>query len=269
VWFDAISRFGEVLRLTRNPVAVMGKLAQIPMLDDWRNPVLPRDGCGGCAPNLAEYASLWAVREFTPLGVLHGLEARDVSGMVFERVLLPVDARRDLFQQFVAEHQSPPEETGHWFPANLIQSARRRASLAGRIPWLRSRWDSGDRNVRRLPVRFVAKLFAAAARMKLPLRTIGYHPAQMRTLRWTPQTCAESARADGALDFFEGDGAGLHLNRRAIASVWLWTGQCSCCTQAQWSVELADSRDQIGLAIMAGDRTVESDWRDLINLCLP
>lgn len=41
VWFEAISRFGEVLHLTRNPVAVMGKLAQIPMLDDWRNPVLP------------------------------------------------------------------------------------------------------------------------------------------------------------------------------------------------------------------------------------
>lgn len=268
-WFDAISRLGEVLHLTRNPVTVMACLGQAPALDDWQNPVLPRD-CFGCfAPNLAEYASLWAVREVSPLGALHGFEARDVSGTVFERVLLPSGARRDLFEQLVTEYQSPPEEAGPWSPANHAWSNRRRASLAGRIPWLRSRWDSGDRNVRRLPVRFVAKLLAAAARMRLPLRTTSYHAAQMRTLLWTPQTYADTMRGDGSLDFFEGSGVGLHLNRRAIASVWLWTGRCSCCTESQWSVELADSRDHIGLAIMTGDKAAESEWRKLVKSCLP
>jgi hypothetical protein len=269
VWFDAISRLGEVLHLTRNPVAVMGSLGQAPVLDEWQNPSLPRDRFGFFAPNLAEYASLWAVREHSPLGVLHGLEARDVSGTVFERVLLPSGARRDVFEQLVTEYQSPPEAAGHWFPANHAWSNRRRASLAGRIPWLRARWDSGDRQVRRLPVRCVAKLLSAAARMKLPLRTTSYHPAQMRTLLWTPRTCADTLRGDGLLDFFDGDGAGLHLSRNTVASVWLWAGRCSCCAETKWSVELADSRDQIGLAIQAGDRAGESEWRKLVKLCLP
>ncbi len=269
VWFEAISRLGEVLHLTRNPVAIMGNLGPAPVLEDWRNPVLPRDRFGFFAPNLAEYASLWAVREHSPVGVVHGLEARDVSGTAFERVLLPADARRDLFEQLVTEYQSPPEEAGHWFPANHAWSGRRRASLAGRIPWLRARWDSGDRNVRRLPVRFGAKLLAAAARMKLPLRTTSYHPAQMRTLLWTPQMCADTMRGDGGLEFFEGSGMGLHLSRSSVASAWLWTGQCSGCAEAHWSVELADRRDHIGLAIMTGDKAGESDWRKLVQSCLP
>jgi len=268
-WFEMLSQLGEVLHLARNSVVVLGRLDQMPTVDDWRNTVLPRDSLGLFTPNLAEYASLWAMREPSPMGVVYGLEVRDVSGMAFERVFLPTGARHELFEQFVTAYQSPPEEAGNWFPPNHAWSAQRQASLAGRIPWLRNRWASGDRNVRRLPARFVPKLLAAAARAKLQLRTTFYHPALMRTVKWTPQTCADARRGDGALRFFDGDCVGLHLNHRAIASVWLWMGQCSCCADSRWSVEVADSRDHVGLAFMAGDEAGESDWRGLLNSCLP
>lgn len=122
-WFDTLAQFEEVLHLTRNPVAVLGKLGQMPPLEDWRNPVLPRDHAGQFTPNLAEYAGLWAVGEASPKGVLHGLEARNNSGAVFERFLLPFGARRELFERFVTSYQSPPEEAGNWFPPNHVWSA--------------------------------------------------------------------------------------------------------------------------------------------------
>lgn len=77
-WFETLVQLGEVLHLTRNPVAVLGRLGRMPELKDWRNVVLPRDSFGLFIPNLAEYASLWAVREVSPVGVIHGLEVRDV-----------------------------------------------------------------------------------------------------------------------------------------------------------------------------------------------
>lgn len=267
-WFETLAQLGEVLHLTRNPVAVLARLGQMPLIEDWRNIVLSRDSFGMFAPNLAEYSGLWAVREASPLGMIHGLEARDVSGIVFERVLLPARARRELFEQFVTAYQSPPEEAGSWFPANHAWGASRRATLASRIPWLRLRWTNGDRKVRRLPARFVPKLLIAAARAKLELRVTLFHPALTRTVKWTPQAHAES-HGHSSSEFFDGECIGLHLNRQFVASVWLWMGQCSCCADRRWSIEVADARDQLGLALMAGDEGVESEWRALLESCLP
>jgi hypothetical protein len=268
-WFETLASFGDVLHLTRAPAAVLGQLGEMPAVQDWRNQALPRSRSGLFAPNLAEYASLWAVRETSPLGVLHGFEVRDVSGTVFERVLLPDDARLELFHQFVAAYQSPPEGAGHWFPPNHAWSSRRRSSLAARVPWLRSRWASGDRNVRRLPSVFIPNLLTAVGRTKLPIRTTHYHPALMRTVLWTPHVCADAAQGGESVEFFPGDGVGLHLNRPAIASVWLWRGECSCCAERRWSVEISDARDHIAFALMAGDETDESEWRASVDSCLP
>lgn len=267
-WFETLAELGEVLHLTRNPVAVLGRLGEMPVLEDWRNAAFPCDKSGLFTPNLAEYASLWAVREASAVGVLHGLEVGDVSGSVFERVLLSERKHRELFEQFVTTHQSPPEEAGNWFPANHAGSARRRASLAGRIPWLRSRLAKGAKNVRRLPITFVPKLLAAAASANLPIRTTHYHGAVMRTVVWTPHAYEQPAHHESLSEFFHGDDVGLHLNLRAAASVWLWRGKCACCAKKRWTVEVADARDHIGLALMAGHEAMESDWRELLNSCL-
>ena len=267
-WFDTLADLGEVLHLTRNSVSVLGRLGQMPVLENWRNAAFPCDRSGLFTPNLAEYASLWAVREVSPVGVLHGLEVGDVSGSVFERVLLSERAHRDLFEQFVTIHQSPPEEAGTWFPANHSGSARRRASLAGRIPWLRSRLAKGAKNARRLPTAFVPKLLDAAASANFPIRTTHYHRALMRTVIWTPQVHERTKRGESFPEFYHGDDVGLHLNLQAVASVWLWSGKCACCAKKRWTVEVADTHDCIGLALMAGHEAMESDWRELLNSCL-
>lgn len=264
-WFETLAGLGEVLHLTRNAVAVLGRLGQMPVLQDWRNAAFPCDRLGLFTPNLAEYASLWAVREVSSVGVLHGLEMGDVSGSVFERVLLSERAHRELFEQFVTIHQSPPEEAGTWFPANHAWSARRRASLAGRIPWLRSRLAKGVKNVRHLPIGFVPKLLAAVATANFPIRTTHYHRALIRTVIWTPQAHEKPERDKSLSEFFHGDDVGLHLNLRAIASVWLWSGKCACCAKKRWTVEVADAHDHIGLALMAGHEAMESDWRELLD----
>jgi hypothetical protein len=270
-WFETIAQFGEVLHLTRNPVAVLGRLGRLPMLDNWQNKALPlpRDGNTRLMPNLAEYASLWAFSETSPLGVVHGLEVRDVSGVVFERVLLPVGANHELFTKFVINYQSPPEEAGSWLSPNHAASASRRATLAGRIPLLRSQWSTGDRNVRRLSPRFVPHLLAAAATAKLQLRTSYYHPALTSTVNWTPEAGGETKCGKALPEFFHGNEVSLHLHRPAIGSVWLWKGNCACCAGQNWAVEVADTLDQVNLAFMAGADTRESDWRELLKASLP
>lgn len=267
-WFETLADLGEVLHLSRNSVSVLGRLGRMPVLEDWRNAAFPCDRFVRFTPNLAEHASLWAVREVSPVGVLHGLEVGDVSGSVFERVLLSERAHRELFEQFVTTHQSPPEEAGNWFPANHAGSARRRASLAGRIPWLRSRLAKGAKNVRRLPITFVPKLLDTAASANLPIRTTHYHRALMRTVVWTPQAHEKPERDKCLLEFFHGDDVGLHLNLRAVASVWLWSGKCACCAKKRWTVEVADARDHICLALMAAHEAMEADWRELFDSCL-
>jgi hypothetical protein len=267
-WFETLARLGETLHLTRNRVAVLGRLEQFPALTDWRNPLMPRDDSDLFTPNLAEYAGLWAVREMTPLGVRHGLEARDVSGAVFERVLLPDGAAREVFEAFVTDHQSPPEATSPWFPPNHAWSAQRRNNLSGRIPWLRDRLAAGAVNVRQLPTEFVAKLLAAAAQENFPVRTTHYHPALIRAAIWTPQIGEETERNGNLPDFFQGDSVGLQLNHSAAGSAWLWTGTCSCCDEQHLTVELADANDQIGLSVIAAHKTLKAGWCDLLNLCL-
>ncbi len=268
-WFKTISQFGEVLHLTRNPVGVLGQLGNPPTLQHWQRSPLPSDERGGYQPNLAEYACLWAIRENSPMGALYGLEVRDASGMEFERIMLPNAANHELFEQLVVNYQSPPEEAGSWFPPNHRSSSNRRAQLANRIPNLRSQWATGDRIIRRLPVRFVPKLLAAAARRMVQIRTTCYHPALIRSVTWTPRTCTETTRADGALEFFHGDSTGLHLDRRGAASVWLWTGRCSCCSEQRWRIEIGDTRESVCLSITAGGNTPETEWRDLVRTCLP
>jgi len=62
-WFGMLSGLGDVLHLTRNHLAVLGQIGPVPEVNDWRQPVLPRDTDGWMSPNLAEHASVWAVRE--------------------------------------------------------------------------------------------------------------------------------------------------------------------------------------------------------------
>jgi hypothetical protein len=267
-WFDLLSQLGEVLHLTRNPIGVLGRLGKAPKLWLGQKSPLPSGPAGDYLPNLAEYGSLWAFREDSPGGPLYGLEVRDTFGIAFERVVLPAEADRPAFSHFVVNHQSAPEQAGSWFSLNHASSARRRSQIASRIPRLRSMWATGDHAIRRLPVRLVPRLLAAAARSQMELRTKFFHTALIRSVTWTPRTTAETRRRDGVLEFFHGDTVGLHLDRLGSASVWLWTRQCSCCSEQRWQIEIGDARETVGLSLAAGGNTSEDPWRELIKACL-
>ena len=269
-WFDALNKLGETLQLTRNAVAVLGQLGVTPRMADWRNPVLPRDNQGLFTPNLGEYASLCAVRELSPFGLTHGFESCDISGASFQRIILRASSRRDLFEQFVTDHQSPPEEASRWFSPNHASSLERCASITGRIPWLRHRFAKGARDVRPLPVSFVAQMFTTLEQARLPIWTTLYSRALINKAIWTVEAHDSVPDSmDSDLPFFYGNGVGLHLNRLAIASVWLWMGQCACCDEERWAVELADAGGCACLTIAAGSGRRESDWRNLLTSCLP
>lgn len=263
-WFAALPKLGRVLHLSRNDVAVLGQISAVPALSDWRNPVLPRDGSGSFTPNLAEHASLWAVREPSPVGLAYGFEVRDVSGQAFQRIVLTAPANRDWFERFVTEHQSPPEEAVTWFSPNHVASAQRRRALTGRIPFLRAQLANGAPHVRRLPPELLPEIFRAVIHRQLPLRTTHYTPALVRAVIWTPQV-HELSSVTATVEFFSGDQTGLHLFPAAISEVWLWQGRCDCCANQHWTIEIADRNGHIALAITVGEASWELAWREMLT----
>lgn len=262
-WFDTLYQLGEVLHLARNSVAVQGTIAPLPELLDWRNPVLPRDAANGFTPNLAQYASLWAVREPSPSGMAYGLEARDVSGHTFQKVVLTAPARRELFEQFVITHQSPAAEAGNWCSPNHAASAQRCRAITQRVAFLRSRLVKDTPLVRQLPLGTLVSLLTRVAKLRLPIRTTHYHRALNCAVVWTPTAPVAPPEA-GGIAFFHGDNVGLHLSLAAVAGVWLWQGRCKCCDKQHWTIEVSDGNDQIGLAITVGDERLEPEWRALL-----
>lgn len=263
-WFRALPRLGETLHLARNPLAVMGRLGPVPSMASWACPVLPRDAAGDYAPNLAEYGSIWAVREPSPQGIAYGFEVRDLAGEAGERFLLSAPGGNALYEGMVLASQSPPQPLD-WFPPNHAWSAWRRAKTASRGAWLRAQWSQGNSSVRCLPADFPRRLLAAAAQADCQIRTLHYSSLAMRGATWTPATSASNV-AEG---FFAGDATALRLQAAGAATVWLWMGACGCCRKSQWSMEIAGADGRIGLAVMAGGEEWEAPWRALIQACWP
>lgn len=263
-WFTTLNLIGKVLHLTRNAVAVLGQFGSVPALRDWRNPVLPRDPAGSFAPNLAEHARLWAVRKPSLPGPMYGFEVCDVAGHARQHILLTASANHDLFERFVTDHQSPPEEAAAWFPPNHAASAQRRAAMAARIFSRRSRPTGGANPVLSLSASVVPRLFAAAACRTLSVRTTHYTPLLVRSAIWTPQV-PEASGPGSDVQFVPGDHTGLHLFLPAMAGVWLSQGRGHGCDRESWTVEIADASDHIALAITAGDRRGQADWRELLR----
>jgi hypothetical protein len=199
---------------------------------------------------------------------VYGLESCGLTGEVFQRVLLPVGRCNKTFQQLVASSQSPPEKNGNWFSPNHAWGTQRRTKIAARIPWLNAQLRRNSSAVLKLPAQFLTRLFTAAARNQFPVRTMQYHPAFVRTAVWTPKLCELAKQADGGVEFFHDDGVGLHLLPSQIGGVWIWKGQCTCCGERHWSVEVADSQGQLGLAIVTSDEGNEHRWRELLYPCL-
>jgi hypothetical protein len=268
-WFATLTQLGNVLHVSRNRIAALGQLGSVPDLTDWRNPVLPRDHANSFTPNLGEYAGLWAAREGSPIGVAYGLESHDVSGHAFHRAFLTSTAQRELFDSFVIDHQSPPAEAGYWFSPNHGASVQRCHVITNRIPLLRSRLAKGAKDARQLSNEFIPCLLAAAAAARLPIRTTHYNRALTQAVVWTPDGHESLSGEKRGVEFLQGEGVGLHIHLPAVGGVWLWQGQCSCCSKDHWTIEIADANDEIGLAVTAGDEVLEPHWRALLNDCLP
>lgn len=264
-WFATLSQLGELMQMSRNEVAVMGQLGTLPELLDWRNPVLPRDKTSTFMPNLTEHASLWALRAQSSAGVVYGFEVRNVSDQAFQRLFLTSTAGKDLFERFVTEHQSPPQEVQPWFAPNHRAGIQRRDCIVQRIPYLRSLLTKGTTLVRQLPVGVLPCLLMATGRSGFPISTVHYSNGLIRTSIWTPTAVAGE---DAQPVFMHGQGAGLQINLSSVSGIWLWEGRCVCCDRQHWTIVVGDAADAVGLTLTAGYVELEKDWRNLIRHCL-
>ena len=269
-WFKFLADLGQLLSLTYNPVATLAILGAGPTVEDWSDPVLPMTSTALAAPNLAEHARLWAFRAQTLAGPSHGLEIEDATGTRFQRLCLTGATNHERFEEFVLQHQTPPEQAGVWHSPNNASSARRRSVLASRVPWLRQRLAVHCPYVRPLQKNAVIQLLGAATRASFPVRTMLYAPAIIQGSVWTPEAAVASPRhGDRGARTFASERTVLQIDPVGIGSAWLWTGPCSCCGETRWSIEVGDHTDGIGLAVLSGNQSLEMEWRELVRRVAP
>jgi hypothetical protein len=270
VWFKFLAELGQLFSLTRNPVATLGVLGNCPNIDNWSDPVLPLASTALAATNLAEYARLWAFRAQNHAGASHGLEIEDATGTRFQRLYLTGATNHERFEEFVLQHQTPPEQAGVWHSPNHASSARRRSVLASRVPWLRERHALHCPYVRPLPEDVVIQILGAATQASFPVRTMLYAPAIILGMVWTPEAVAASHRhGERSTRTFASDRTMLRVDPAGVGSAWLWTGPCSCCGETRWSIEVGDHTDGIGVAVLSGEQRLELEWRELVRRVMP
>jgi hypothetical protein len=257
VWFETLSRLGEVLYLSRNSIGILGQLKKLPMVRGQHTSPLWSDASGDMQPNLSEHAALWAIRETSPVGVLYGFEAWDLSKMAFDRYVLSDGANFPLFKQFVVQYQSPIEKAINWFPPNHAHSMGRRTSLEHRIPKLRWHVSQHNSSIIPLPTHSIFKLFQEAARIRLELCLTLLQPSMIRSVTWTPDTIPLIRETPDTISFMYGQNTGFHLDTLHAGSVWLWRGRCSRCSKDHWRIEIGDVNDHVGLTIRASNETAQ------------
>jgi len=265
---DYLNGLRGALQLTCSRVAVLATTAEARI--SWRpgEGPMPGDERARTFFNLAEFAYVRAVKETGPLGVRHLLEIRDSRSCPGQQWLIP-EAEVPGFLDFARAFQCAQDLPSAWYSPNHAASARRLQTLTHRIPWLRQLHGRGATALVRPmePLRVEATLRRAALEGQA-LRTTVYNRSMFQGAVWTSEasTFDDRSGTDGArVARFRGDGVGLELNGDAAFSAWLWMGQCACCNEEKWAVELADENDELAFAIRAPEGTDEPDWRDFLK----
>ncbi|MBG86562.1 MAG: hypothetical protein CMO80_06645 [Verrucomicrobiales bacterium] len=268
VWFEFIESIGGGLHVACSPVAVLGVSGSYsPELAYGSEPV-PSSECGLYSPNLPEFGSLWALREQYDDGAHYLLEVRDVCGCPAQRVLIPHSAN-DVFLEFVSTFQTAPDERGTWFSPNNASAEHRRRTLSNRIPWLRQLNHKEVAASRVLPIEFIDELLARSLERSLQVRTTIYNRAILQGAIWTPEmrslaTVPAGGQNANVIRYF-GDGTGLELIQDCKASAWLWTGQCNCCGEEKWAIEVGGPNDELSFAVRSVGEKHETQWRSFLQ----
>ncbi|MBX3746848.1 MAG: hypothetical protein KF833_16180 [Verrucomicrobiae bacterium] len=280
-WFDLLAALGDLTFVTHVSGATLGWCGDAPRFDhtDW--PVLPASRTWPYAPNLAEFARLWALREIDATGVRHLLAVQNTPGAVFHRIIVPPGPGSDRLLAFIERHQLPPDRTRPWFPPNHARAAERHACVHQRIPWLQSRWAARSPRIRRLSLVQTLDLLAAAVSHAQPLRTMLYSEPLICGTAWIPERIVAEPRPASPLPpsphasrklpwrlRLFGGASGLELLPHLIGSAWLWMDQCACCQRSRWAVEIGGIDDRLILALLATHDTTEPAWRRFLRTTL-
>ncbi len=265
-WMEILSGFDEMLHLSRNAISTLGIIRTIPEYWPTDSETVFSDWTGLNQINLAQYGSLWAFRQFSPVGIVQGFEVFDLDGHLSDRFVLPIGAKTASLREFVNKYQVVPEEAGAWFSPNHAASLKRERKMQARIPWLKRRAAENASNVFELEPADLINAISRASGAGVSLKIIQFSSTGIRLAQANLEPEKNQnldVEADG-YDFIAGNSVRLRIFRRAVDSVWLWTGNCDCCQGHQWALETGDRDSRISLAVMSASKSDEELWRSII-----
>ena len=268
-WFRYLAKLRQSLHLARSGVAVLGTTCPGSLRPGPHSEPLRYSECGLFSPNLAEYAATDAICEPSPDQPRYSLEIRDGTGIQTHRIVIPPSQALATFQAFIRTYHTPRKMRHSWFPPNHTSSAARRRKIAGRIPWLRYRYENRDPNVTPITRGHLENVLNRCISEKQAIKTIIYNQSLILGALWTPEHCELAQESSGnpshqMIRYF-GRQTGLELLPSAPATVWLWTGTCSCCNESHWSLEVGGKSDELALAIHSGHNHHELSWQHFLT----
>ena len=267
-WFRYIDNLRNPLHLARSKVAVLATNSPASLRPGQDHEPLRHSKCGLFSPNLAEYVTIDAIREPLPDQPRYSLEIQDGSGNPTTRIVIPPAEASRTFPAFVRTYQTPRNDRQSWFSLNHASSTSRRQKIAGRIPWLRHRFQNGDPDVTPVSPRHLENVINQCIATKRAIRTTIYNQSLILGARWTPKHREVTQENCGNLPIrvtrYFGDQTGLELLSSSPTTVWLWTGTCNCCSESRWALEVGSGRDELALAVHSGDTTRELSWQNFL-----
>jgi hypothetical protein len=261
-FFEALSGLGETLQLTRNRGMIMGSLSTFPVLDDWTNPVFPKNRAGLLAINLAQISDICATCETSEAGPIYGFELYQLDGFTSQKILLTDNSRMSLFSDMTAEWQSAKGNRTPWAPANHAASLSHIRMLRSRVSYLRYREAAIDGSVRSFSLHLARKIFARILAKRFFCKITFYNPAVIRHAAAMPDFECRFEDGSSTIESVMGADFSLHFNPGGFRSLWLCSGHCPQCGEPHHTLEFGDANDRLSLVISPALKSQETDFRD-------
>ncbi len=249
-----LPKLGEVLTVSNNPSAILGRSAEYPEPEFCCSALHARSACGSYEIDFQPWKSALAVSEERPEGFAHFIEFRDYRGVVIHKICLTEKSRGEAFVAWVEDHQSLG--VGPLRPETLLGSRWRN---------IQQRHWFGLEESEEVPVDSMENLLRAALEQEMPVRMITGNDGVVQAAEMTPRRICPS----GDWVFVSDDRTGLHFAPANIGSVIIHHLPERSSEHPLSVLKCFDDEGELCLAVTPPRASAIPAWNTLLHSVIP
>lgn len=268
-WNNYLASFSKVMTIIHSGCAISGSFLPSPVFPCYPTQPVLHSSCESTIINLSEHVFMDAVREMDGDDVIYYIEVRNAANQKVISYILPERKGPMSFRELVRQFQAPQGSVNSWFPINHKSSDIFKNRTNQRIHYLKSSYENYSQDVKKMSWNHLQYLLSYVVESKTLIKTTTFNDSMMSGKVWKPISKLEShvSKSEEEIQMsIESDIHCLVLDKSATRDIWLWTGQCHCCKEVKWSIEIGDCNQNLSLAIHSGSSQCESFWQELVTI---